>query len=88
MPFEVQRRDGDPAVGAVEYSLLRAYVLDQMGVFNPYGLRWQFVERRAAPFPGVRVVEYVYVGGIMWHEAEEATGLFDPACWDKILDEV
>jgi hypothetical protein len=22
------------------------------------------------------------------HEAEEATGLFDPACWDKILDEV
>jgi hypothetical protein len=66
-------------------------------LYNAFGLVWEQVggpsrrRNRALPLTShADAVARIDCGcaAITRHEAEEATGLFDPACWDKILDEV
>lgn len=58
--------------------------------FNPYGL-YLVIGRMSdnGPIGGLRVLDYPLIsGGLLEDEAEAITGLFAPACWDKLLEEV
>lgn len=62
-------------------------------VYNPLALIWSPVgagEDVPAMIPSitVRTRPDVGCGAINQEEAEEATGLHAPACWDKIMDEL
>lgn len=95
MPVYVRwRRPTDSRkTGVFRAAQLSSDNVNRMMSFNPLGLVWIHVPDAEAGTTALPVVRRAYnldvgCGAINQDEAEQATGLHEPVCWDKIMDEL